>query len=249
MRFLFHYSRLTACLTACLLLTLIHTAVFGYQVKEYNLFFSNHENVFLYRPSLIKSVFHGLIELKQNKSLATRYINYEVLGCQPDSRIKQGCRIDRLRLERRKKGISSVLTLPVNFTHIDKFPFNKRLDLIIVHWKPELFKPPSISVDAFLQYLAVASESRYYRVKPQLKRLQLNPLFERRISILVEKKLARSLVELYESPPSDQKDSISYVYDFMTDDIRGDTIDFFIQFRAVNVTINHLKFKTSEFKK
>ncbi|MBU3916006.1 hypothetical protein KKA14_10770, partial [bacterium] len=180
---------------------------------EYTVFFADMENIFLYRPHLIENVFQGIIELKGDKTSSRRYINRNVLGCISGSHENQACKIDKLRLRRKKLGISNKFTIPVNFSHIETRALNKSKKIITLFWSPELFQPPSVSVEAFLKYINAASDSKYYVLEKGINQIQLNTIFDNRIVIVIENRLAKNLIDLYEPAPKDKKDSLTCVFD------------------------------------
>ena len=216
---------------------------------EYPLFLTEAGNIFLLEPSLVEEVFWGIVDLKGNRSLSKKRIRYHVLGCQAETRLNQGCKIDRVKLEKRRKRIPSVLKIPVNFTRISTKKIDAERSAVIVNWQPEIFEPPLIKLEDFLADINAAPESRYYRVKDKVEWIQLNPLFEREIWFNTDKKIADSLMRVYRRMPTDNRDAITFSIDFVTSYHRLLIMDYFIQFKADRVTINHQVFQTTERKR
>ena len=212
--------------------------------KDYKAFFSDFENIFLYRPYLVKEVFFGIITLKGDKTLATKRINRDVLGCHTESIINPGCRIDNLIIQRKKSGISKYFTIPVSFSRISSRRYNKYKKIITLRWIPELFPPPLIPVNTFLEYINTAKNSKYFQIKNELEFIQLNPAFTEKIEIVVENALAKNLIQLYQKPRKDKKDYITYIFDYVNFIQRYQTKDFFIHLKAVKVKINQQIFGT-----
>ncbi len=216
---------------------------------EYTKFFAEYENIFLFRPNLVRDVFFSIVELKGNQKTARKVINSQVLGCHTNTSINQGCRIDQLRLERKKLGIPNYVTIPVNFMRVSTRVFNKRKKRMTLQWNPEILQPPTISVDEFLSYVTAARESRHYKVDPNIIEFQFNTLLERKIDIIVENELAANLLDLYQSPPADKQDAITFAFDFVSTSERFGTRDINIQLRAVAIRINQQRFKTVQLKR
>jgi hypothetical protein len=216
---------------------------------EFSKFFSDHENILLYRPELIKEIFISIVDLKGNQAQSKKMIYSQVLACNADAGIAQGCRIDQLRLERKKIKMPKLVVIPVNFTRISARIFNKRKKRLTINWNPELIHPPSITIEAFLDYVRAARESKFYSIRDDIVNLQINTLLQRKIDFVVENELAGNLLQIYKSPPSDFQDSITFAFDFMTTSKRFATHDCFLQFKAVSIKINQQTFKTTDLKR
>ena len=216
---------------------------------EYTKFFAEYENIFQYRPQLVKDIFFSIVELRGNKAVARKNIDHQVLGCYPDSGIDQGCRIERLQQERKKRGIPQKLVLPVNFTHLSERIYDKKKKRLTLQWNPDLIQPPVISVDNFLEYITAARESKYYKVLSGIDLLQLNTLFEQKLEIIIENELAANLLDLYEQPRTDFQDSVTIAFDFLTTGKRFNIMDCTMQFKVVEININHQNFRTSQIKR
>ncbi|MCP4751766.1 MAG: hypothetical protein GY866_12790 [Proteobacteria bacterium] len=236
---------------------------------EYPIFWSDYRNTFLYQPVLVKKVFWGIIDLKGNERIARKFIDDEVLGCRTGALVKSGCRIDQLRLDRKKKGISKYFNVPVNFTHVSKRRFrkDKRKSLLTLIWNPALIQPPILTVDAFFNYINAASSSKYYKVKKGLELIQLNSVFENKVEIVVDAVIAKNLIDLYCRPPTDIRnratkrrkretpfhfncrpptdfrDSLTFHLDSSRMGRRLKTADLDLQMKAVKVMINHQVFE------
>lgn len=235
------------CFTATLLILTGSSGLYAYRMKtiEPTEFFREYENIFVYRPNLIKDVFYAIMEIRGNPSQSRSFINRDVLGCYPEARIHQGCRIDKLQQLQKEQQIPRYLKIPVTFTSVESKSFTRNERILVLKWKPEWIQPPSLTTEQFLDYIRSAVDSRYYSLKPGIERIQLNPLFEKEIHIILDKKITDNLVELYKHVDPDSKDAIIYTFDFVTASRRNLTMDLFIQFRAVHVEINHQTYKPS----
>ncbi|MBU2515092.1 hypothetical protein KJ966_27545 [bacterium] len=220
----------------------------GFLLRDYNTYFSEFDNILLYKPGFIKDIFHGLIDLKGNATNSKNHINFEVLGCFPDSRIDQACRIDQLTRKRRTLGIRSTFEIPLDFTHISARNYNKQKKIVSIKWKPDLITPPHMSVKDFLTYLNAAEDSKYYSLKKGIDRIQLNAVFDREANIIIENSFSDNLLKLYQLPKTDKRDSLIFAFDYIVPSIRNNTVHFFIHFKVNTVIINHQTFTASELR-
>lgn len=211
---------------------------------EYTAFFIEYDNVFMFRPSLIQTVFYNIVDLKGNKTVARKKILTSVLGCQTESSLNPGCQIDRFRVQRKKANIPNHFTTPVSFSNISSRRYNKYKKIITLSWTPELIHPPNMTVEDFFNFVNAAKDSKYYRLKKGLKNIQLNTILEKKVEIVVENALAKNLIELYKHPRTDDKDVLVFVYDAVYPNRRYHTADFYIHLRASKVKINHQWFRT-----
>ncbi len=218
----------------------------SFLMHDYETYFSEFDQILLYKPDFIKDVFHGLINLKGKPSNSRNYINYEVLGCHSDSRINQACRITQLSRKRRALGIKSTIEIPLDYTNISARYYNKYKKVVTLKWKPALITPPHMSLNSFLTYLNAAEDSKYYRLKKGIDRIQLNILFEREVNVIIENSLSNNLSKLYQQLKTDKRDSLTFVFDYLTSSIRNNTIHYFIHFKIKKVKINHQSFIASE---
>ena len=215
------------------------------ELRDYQNQFESFDKILLYRPNLIKDIFHGMIDTKGNSRTAFYRINKDVLGCSASSYGNQVCRIDELKLKREKETIKSVFEIPLNFSSVSAKRFNKKNKILTLKWKPGVITPPDKKIDDFLLYLNAARDSRYYKIKKGAYRIQLNTIFEREASIILENRLANNLMDLYQQPKNDKKDSFVFAFDFIASDTRNITIDYFIYFKIVRVKINHQYFSVT----
>lgn len=215
------------------------------ELRDYQNQFENFDKILLYRPGTIKDIFLGFIDTKGNTRTAIYRINKDVLGCSSSSYGNQICRIDELKLKRKKEAIKSVFEIPLNFSKVSAKRLNKKQKILTLKWKPGVITPPERNIDEFLLYLNAARDSRYYKIKKGAYRIQLNTILEREANIILENRLANNLLDLYQQPKKDNKDSFVFAFDFITSDSRNITIDYFIYFKVIRVKINHQYFSVT----
>jgi hypothetical protein len=208
---------------------------------EYVNFWSDYKNIFLFQPKLVKTVFNEIIDLKSNNKAVRRLINYEVLGCQSEVSYNAGCRIDQLKLQRKKSKLSSRYTIPANFTGISFRPYKnqKTRSLVMLSWRPALFRPPLIEVDTFLDYINAARNSKIYTLKSGLEWVQIVPDFQKRIEIVVDRVMANNLMKIYQHPHNDFRDSIIFMLDSTHSARENGLSSTTLYLKAVSVKINH----------
>ncbi len=216
---------------------------------EYTDFFTKAENIFLMHPELVRDVFFGLIELKGNRSTARSRINSDVLGCRNYIKGNKGCRIKKLKMEQKASGLTGSLEIPVNFTYVKASRHTRAKQRIHLRWRPELIKPPAVSVQDFLNDVWAAKESKYFEIKKGIERIQLNPVLERDIYFITDNRMANSLVGVYKKLPTDRQDSITFIFDYSIPTKRHITMDFFIHLKADKVIMNKQVFYPVERKK
>ncbi len=212
-------------------------------------FWSDYESVFLFHPQLVKQIFLDIVNLKGNRRSALNSINKEVLSCTTGNKgALSKCRLDQLTLEWKKQKLSRTVAVHVNVTSIEGQPFknDKSSYLLTIRWQPTMFQPPVMTVSEFFLYLGVASESKLYQAKKNLDHIQINPLFDDRVTIVTSKAKAMNILKLYRNPPVDFKDT----FIFQANDINmkrvGRTANFNLHLKAVKITINHLMFQTTK---
>jgi len=233
-------------LGATLLSPSISALTFDNQTNRYASFFEESQNYFLTQPLLIKKLFYELSSLKGNPRVSRRIINREIFGCPEGGRAVSNCRLDRLRIERKQKGISYWVTLPVNFTKLSTQPYSKSRVLLTLSWRADLFQPPVFTTQYFLEYINAQWDSKYYTVDRNTSYLQLSASFEEQVTILLSKKIANNLLKLYSSPIRDYRDRITLRYD-ASSFIKEDGVGYLKTYwKAKLLRINHLRFKVPE---
>jgi len=220
----------------------------GLPDQRYEVFWSRLDNVFLFRPSLIRDVFYGVFELKGNPKLARHFIEREVLGCSTASSINGVCRIDRLQQLRRKLNLSETFSVPVNFSSVTirPHPADIKRQIVTLQWKPALFQPPISTLSDFCQYLGIAENSPYYQVRTHLERIQINPLFQNQIEITIGRSSAENLRQLYLHPPVDFEDQITFSIGDIRRETTADMIVFTLELKSTRVKINHITYPVSQ---
>ncbi len=215
---------------------------------EFVEFWSDYESVFLYYPNLVKQIFLNIVDLKGNQRTATKHIKNEILSCEVGSNTLSECRLDQLKLIRRQKKISRNISVPVNITSISGRPYkkNKKKYVLTIRWQPILFQPPTISTKQFYSYLGAAHDSKYYSLKKGLDRIQINPVFENKVSVITSKARAINLLKLYRTPPADFKDAFLFRVDAAHMRQIYDTANFDLHLKTVKVKINHLMFQPTK---
>ena len=215
---------------------------------EFVEFWSDYESVFLFHPNLVKQVFLGIVDLKGNRRTATKHIKKEVLTCAVGSSTLSECRLDQLKLIRRQNKMSRSISVPVDITSISGRPYKKSKSryVLTIRWQPILFQPPTISVRQFFTYLGAAHDSKYYRLKKGLDRIQINTVFENKVSVITSKARAINLLNLYRTPPADFKDTFLFQVDTAQMRQIYDTANFDLHLKAVKVKINHLTFQPTK---
>ena len=216
---------------------------------EYTEFLTKAENVFLFHPELVRDVFYSLIDLKGNRATARNRINRDVLGCRRYIEGNRGCRIKKLKMEQKAQGLTGSLEVPVNFTYVQATRHTRTKQRIHLRWRPELIKPPAISLQDFLEDVWAAKESKYFKFKQGIERIQLNPILERDIYFVTDNRMADSLVGVYKQLPTDKQDSITFIFDYSVPTKRHITMDFFVHLKADKVIMNKHTFYPVERKK
>lgn len=247
------YRQFLVCgIISCLLLTGLSTRTTAQSHidpgVEFVEFWSDYESVFLFYPHLVEQIFLGIVDLKGNRKIAYRHIKNEVLSCKTGLVTLSECRLDQLKLNRKKEGFSSIFRAPANITHISGQPSQKDKNryILTVRWQPVMFQPPLISVKKFFHYLGAADDSKYYTVKKKLDWIQINSHFENRVSLLTSKATAINLLNLYREPPTDFKDEFLFKVD-MTDIKRVyNTANIDLHLKAVKVKLNHQIYLTTK---
>lgn len=214
---------------------------------EFVEFWSDHESIFLYHPNLVKQIFLGIIDLRGNHRTALRYINTEILSCSRGAETLSECRLDQLKLQRKAHKISRYISVPVNISGITgrRLKKDKHKYLMTIRWQPIMIKPPVIPVEDFYHYLGAAEESKYYRSKPRIYEIQINPQFEDTVTVITSKARARNLINLYRQPPADLKDTFIFRADSSSMRPNGITANFDLYMKAVKVKINHQIYRTT----
>lgn len=240
-------SALFSSIVVCLLLLdpLYATNFIDNRESEYTNFWSDYENVFVYRPSLVKQTFYNIISLKGKSTVARNHINSEILGCKPDSPTHSICRIDKLIRLKKKWQVKRYFEIPVNYSivSIRKYFADKQKRILTISWQPALFQPPNIEVEKFLEYVGAAKDSPYYTVIPELKRIQYNPIFQKKVEIVVSTVIANNIFSLYQTPLTDYRDSLTFYLDSSSTDFRYQT-----RYINLNLKIKHLKINHQVFK-
>lgn len=215
---------------------------------EFIEFWSDDRSIFLYHPPLLQQVLLGIVDLKGNHRSARRHINSEVLSCKKGAAALSECRMDQLNLERNKKGIARTISVPVNVSSISGHPLktDQSQYVLTVSWQPPIVPPPVIPIEAFNDYLGIASESRYFKIKENLDHIQINPLFQDRVTIITKKRRAQNILTLYRTPPEDLRDAFIYRVDSVMMKPDGRTAHFDLYLKAVKIEINHLTFQTTK---
>jgi len=237
---------------SCLLFTVLNTNISAQSHIDPDFtfieFWSDYESVFLFYPQLVEEVFLNIIDLKGNQKVARKHIADEVLACKFGYTTLSECRLDQLKLNRKKEGFSNIYSIPANITHISAQPSQKDKNqyILSVDWLPVMFQPPVVSVKKFFHYLGAADNSKYYTLKQGLNSIQINSLFENRVSVITSKATAINLLKLYRDPPSDLKDEFMFEAD-MTDIKRVyDTANVDFHLKAVKIKLNHQVFLTTK---
>lgn len=215
---------------------------------EFVEYWGDYKSVFLFHPPLVKQIFMSIVDLKGNRRIALKHINNEILSCKSGIAALSECRMDQLKLERRNMGISRYILVPINITSVTghRFKKNKQKYVLTIKWKPLMIQPPALSVDDFFQYLGTADESRYYTAKKRLDQIQINPLFQDRVTIVTSRSRARNILRLYQTPPTDLKDALVFRVETAARVPNGSTASFDLHMKAVQVKINHQKFQTTK---
>ncbi|MFH2131386.1 MAG: hypothetical protein ABIK68_13505 [bacterium] len=215
---------------------------------EFVEFWSNYESVFLFHPQLVQQIFLGIVDLKGNRQVATSHVIKEVLACTFGSNSLSESRLDQLKLAYRKQQVSSNYTVAVNITEMTGHPLksDKNQYVLTIRWQPVVFEPPVLSVEAFYRYLGVASQSEYYSGKKGVDRIQINPLFQSRVSVRTSKATAINLLKIYRNPPTDYKDAFIFQLDKTEMNQVYNSANFDLHFKAVKVKINHSLFEPTK---
>ncbi len=80
-------------------------------------------------------------------------------------------------------------------------------------------------------------------MKKGLDQIQINTVFENKVSVITSKARAINLLNLYRTPPVDFKDTFLFQVDAAHMRRIYDTANFDLHLKAVKVKINHLMFQ------
>lgn len=210
-------------------------------------FWSESENILVFHPDLVRDIFFGISDLKGNPVTARRNLNREVLDCRFTSQRTSNCWIDQLKDAKKQRNLKTLFRVPVNIEGISKKVYHRdrKQALVTFTWNRPVFQPPSITIEEFLGHVGAASESKYYSVKSSLDTILLNPVFQNEIEILVTQNQAANLLDLYQRPPADYNDSVSFQYDSVYLTESSGTAIFNIYLKAVRLKVNHQTFRVN----
>ena len=215
-----------------------HQTGFNYQT-----FFSQGENFFLIKPDLLSKVFLSMIDLKGNSRHSKNRIVRQIMGCPLGPTSQSNCKTDYLILERKELGITKQVQIDVNFTNIAIKRFSKTQSIVNLSWEPELIRPSIWETDQFLSYINVGQDSRFFKVKKELTHILFSARFDQKLSILVHKRIAENLLNLYQEKPTDFKDTITFRVNREEIHPQSDVLNVWLHLKAKRIRINHLKFK------
>jgi hypothetical protein len=219
-------------------------------MNEYDVFWRELENIFIYRPTLIRDIFYGVVDLKDDRTVAKSYIDFEVLGCPVNTETIPGCRIDRLRLERNRQKLTESFTIPVVFSEVTDRPYggdpSKRI--VTLRWSPILFQPPLVTTKRFFDYIGAAENSKYYQVQPELNRIQIVPRFQTVIELTMSIAAADNLMTLYRDPPRDFRDTLTFTPNVVRQHNERDLAVFGLEMKCVTVRINQQTHSVPEYR-
>ena len=210
-------------------------------------FFTNFENVLMIRPSLLKTIFFGVVDLKDNRKISKKQLGSNIFDCKNLGRHISNCSIDKLKLLRSKNKITNSFKIPVNFSSMKIKKINKKQSLLTFYWKPVLFSPPMVETDYFFEYIKASTDSPKYSLKLGISKIQLTTNFYSSIKIIADNKMVSVLKKLYKNPPKDFKDQIDFTYHKarMAKDFGIFTLNIFMKPKKIKV--NHLWFNVSSF--
>lgn len=223
-----------------LFVSLATTPIFANGIK-YEQFFAKGENFYLLQPNLVADFFTGLAKFKGKGTKSLDKVARDVLGCPMGGKSTSNCPVDRYRLLKKERRTPSEFKAHINWTVVERVK-KGRFHVLSLTWRPELIETEIIFIDDYLKGLHTASESKYYSIPAQIKRVQFSPHFQRRIQIKVDAKMARVLLELYKEKPDDFRDAITFVPEGNSVTLRDDLATFNLFLKAKKITINHLDF-------
>jgi len=217
--------------------------------NEYYQIFTRLEDVLLIQPDAIKTLFFSIVDIKGDTSKARIKIEEKLFTCSVLQQPESNCVIDRLKNLRKEREMSRTYPIPINFEELESKKLDRRNSLISLYWKPVLFQPPTLDIEAFFKLIGAKEESRYYKLKETVKKVQFKVHFNRVVELVVDNRIAQSLNNLYRTPPKDYQDQVGFSLDKTSVTISSEigTFNFFM--KAKTVTINHHKFNTRPFPK
>jgi len=213
--------------------------------SEYTHFWSDYENIFVYQPALVKKTFYSILSLKGKSSIARKHIDNEILRCKPDSTVHSTCRIDKLKLQKRAWKVKKYFEVPVNYetVSIRKYYGDPQKRILTIQWQPALFLPSNIAVSTFLEFIGAAENSPFYSVPPQIKRIQYNPIFQKKVEIVIGKAMANNIFAIYQIPLKDFRDSLTFYLESSRIEYKYQTRYINLNLKIKKLKINHQIFK------
>ena len=206
---------------------------------DYTRFFSEEQNFYFSHPKLIETIFFGIADLKGNPKVARYHIRAEVLGCPDKIQLRSQCILDRYYHEKRLLKIPNRFDFAVNFTGINRKYLPGNNDRLALSWQQKTFETPVIQVEDFLQMIGAAAESKYYKIRPEIKQIVFNAHFENHFEVILPDRLMRDLVSLYTPIPQDKKDRIYYRVVGSDMSIEENLASANLRLKAEKVLINH----------
>jgi len=213
---------------------------------DYGRFFSEEQNFYFARPKLIETIFFGLVDLKGNPKVARYHIKAKVLGCPENEQLVTKCIINRYYHEKRTLKIPNRFDFGVNFTRINRKRTPGKTDRLALSWRQQTFETPVIGVDDFFDMVGAAKESKYYKIKPQVKQIVFNVQLENHFEVILPDRLMRDLVSLYTPIPQDGKDRIYYKIIGSDLSLEENLASANLRLKAEKVLINHRLINATE---
>ena len=210
---------------------------------EYRAFFSSTRNIFLTDPNLIKPLFFELTDISKISYSKRKGLEKKLFFCGTGTQLTSNCIIDRLFKERKAKRITRNISIPVQISQIQKRRYNSKKNLVTIRCKNNGSPMATMSKKEFMQFINIAEDSIFFRLKENIKTIKFNIVFQDKLPTLISRREANNLLNVYKTPPSDEKDIVHYRLDHHSFTQYLDTISFNLHFKAEIIKINNQTFR------
>ena len=204
---------------------------------DYPNFFSDSNNIFSIDPKIAKEIFFELAILLGNKKVAKSKIDQKFFSCRGANRNRAYCS----HLKKNQKSLKDNLVIPIIAKNVESYRQGrlKKRKRLSLQWQPKTWLPPKISPKEFLDYLGAANNSKYYRLDDQILDIRLVVNFPRRIDLILDRKLADNIVDLYGNPFK-TNDWINLFLDSISISKVDGTLILNLDFKVKKLSINNL---------
>lgn len=256
-----YYKTIRCFISSFLLLSIAWSQLPAQENKTeigYAEFFSEYQNFYLFHPEFVKKTFWGLASLKNPKITTKRIVEKKVFQCH-QSDLMGSCYYDQFLNDQKINQIPKVIIVPVVFSKISALSVSKNKSRVFLSWEPKSFNTPIFDTSLFLKNANLAENSRDYNINPAIKRIKLNLVFPNELSFVMDKRSARSLIEvekqceerkctqltsgIYKNIPNDYKDKLYFRYKETDYSLSDSIISINMHLKAVKVKLNHQTYK------